>query len=80
MKIIKELKINTKQRIIVIEDEGTILMYILDNEYMAMDLCFGFEKEKFNFTDDELIELSKKHFKAYYKDIEILEDYWNNAE
>lgn len=78
MKILKELKINAKQRILVIDDEDKILMYILDNEYMHMDLCFGFEKDKFNFTDDELIDLSKKHFKAYYKDIEILEEYWNN--
>ena len=80
MRIIKEIDINKNQKILVIEDKETTSIYITDIDYGSISLCFGFEKDKFNFTDDELIDLSKKHFKAYYKDIEILEDYWNNAE
>lgn len=77
MKILKEIILNDKQEILVIGDAKNTSMCILDTDYMRIEHCFGTEKHKFDFTDDELIELSKKYFEFYYKDIEILEGYWN---
>lgn len=79
MKIIKEININKEQKILIIEDNDSISMYILDVNYKNIDFCFATEKNKFNFSDEDLIELAKDDFDLYYQDIEILEDYWNNA-
>ena len=78
MKIVKEIDINKNQKILVIEDKETTSIYITDADYGSISLCFGIEKEKFNFSNEELIELVKEDFDRYYKDIEILEEYWNN--
>lgn len=78
MKILKEIILNDKQEILVIANKESTSMYILDSDYMRIEHCFGAEKDKFNFTNEELIELSKEYFEFYYKDIEILEEYWNN--
>ena len=78
MKIVKEIDINKNQKILVIEDKETTSIYITDIDYVSIALCFGTEKEKFNFSNEDLIELAKEDFDRYYKDIEILEEYWNN--
>lgn len=77
MKILKEIKLNDKQEILVLENKECTSMCILDSDYMRIEHCFGTEKDKFDFTDEELIEFSKEYFEFYYKDIEILEGYWN---
>lgn len=77
MKIIKEIILNDKQEILVLENKESTSMCILDSDYMRIEHCFGTEKDKFDFTDEELIEFSKEYFEFYYKDIEILEGYWN---
>lgn len=77
MKIIKEIILNDKQEILVLENKESTSMCILDSDYMRIEHCFGCEKDKFDFTDEELIEFSKEYFEFYYKDIEILEGYWN---
>lgn len=78
MKILKEINVSEVKKILIIEDNESVSMYILDTNYGRIDLCFGAEKERFNFSDEELIEFSKEHFDLYYKDIEILEEYWEN--
>ena len=77
MKIIKELNINKNQKVLVIADKESTSMYILDTDYMRIEHCFGTEKDKFDFTNEELIEIAKRHFKMYYKGIKIVEDYWS---
>lgn len=77
MKILKEIILNDKQEILVLENKECTSMCILDSDYMRIEHCFGTEKDKFDFTDEELIEFSKEYFEFYYKDIEILEGYWN---
>lgn len=77
MKIIKEIDINKNQKILVIEDKETTSIYITDVDYCFIALCFGVEKDKFNFSDERLIEIAKRHFELYYKDIKIVEDYWS---
>lgn len=77
MKIVKEININKKQKILIIEDNENTSIYIMDIDYCFIALCFGVEKDKFNFSDERLIEIAKRHFDMYYKDIKIVEDYWS---
>ena len=77
MKIINEININNKQKILVIEDSENTSIYIMDVDYCFIALCFGVEKNQFNFSNERLIEIAKRHFELYYKDIKIVEDYWS---
>lgn len=77
MKIINEIDINKNQKVLVIEDKETTSIYITDIDYGFIALCFGVEKAQFNFSDEKLIEIAKRHFDLYYEDIKIVEEYYN---
>lgn len=80
MKITKEIDISKVQKVLVIEDNENASIYIMDTNYCFIALCFGVEKDKFNFSDEKLIEIAKRHFGMYYKDIKIVEDYWSGQD